>query len=237
MAEKLVVKLNNQMVDISSIDFSTKRKKKLSKKEKLFIFYYSYPLCPEYQNVTKSARAAGYTAKLAQALWNFGTAVKKIPEFEEISNRITNLFSDIELQELYNIAKKDIYETMKMDATEFYNYETVTDDNGNEYTRVTLKKPEDLTENQRRCIEKVEYNSKGIPQYSLGSKEKARQLVIDMYNKQFGEKDANQIDVRLTLEGIRESVEKKLPLIETNKKRIKATDFIDAEYEQVETED
>jgi hypothetical protein len=116
--------------------------------------------------------------------------------------------------------------------------EEYTDKRGNLKQKLVLKAPEELTAEQRICIDGVDVKGQaGIMVYTLPDREKIRDSLIAYLLKKEAEKDDDGMDIETVTEIIKGEVKVKTRIINRNKEILeRATGFQDMPKTLVEEE-
>ena len=100
---------------------------------------------------------------------------------------------------------------------DFYNIENHIAENGKIHTSVTIKKPEELTEEQKLCIDGLEFvGQQSIPNYKLPNRTAEENKLIELYEKINGEGNKEGFEVETTAEIIKGNLQVKTKLIRAN---------------------
>lgn len=203
--------LDGVFVDLASFDWGDA---KLTDKEKLFCFWLAHPATRG--NASLAARKAGYSQKSSPLL---GSRLRSKDKLKPVIKRLEDSFLKTSVEDAYRkILQKQINRAL-VDRTGLFSYEFLTNDSGAQYLKITPKPPEELTSEQRDCIEGVEFSGVyGTANYKLASSERAEKEIIRIYEKTngIGESDS-AFDVETVVDVIRGNLQVKTKLINANR--------------------
>ena len=175
---------------------------KLTEKEKLFVFWYTYPDSNAFQCQTKAAEKAGYK----QA----NTTGYKLRNKENVHKAIkyvldTKLKKDLEEEffKIINLKKRRIHYDIS-DYVEVKEKVIPTRD-GDSYTIEVeeFKDLKDLTPEQRQAIDSIDYKGvQGIKTYTFANRDKAMDDILKLYEKVVNQ-NKDEDDEELTAEIIK----------------------------------
>ncbi|MGL4981691.1 MAG: hypothetical protein ACRC4W_02325 [Treponemataceae bacterium] len=212
-SESSVILDDKSVIDLESYDWG---KEKLNNMQKLFIFWYTYPGGDCYHKLARAARKAGYSDKTAsQKSYDFlkNEAIsKKIKEFDDsyVKTGISDAY--------HRIIKRKIAR-VDFNTTDFYNFNEFIDDNGNKKVFVSIKKPDELEEYQKICIDAIDFQGQNsIPNYKLPNRKQEEDTIIDLYDKINGIKNSDDYDVESTAEIIKGKLSLTTKIIKKNEK-------------------
>lgn len=177
---------------------------KLTEKEKLFVFYFTYPDTDAFQCATKAARQAGYKNPSAQ-----GYLVRNKEHINKAIQYVLHkkLKKDIE-EEYHKIIKlKKI--RIHYDIGEYVEIKTRTgySENGEAYTYdiEEFKNLSSLTKEQRMAIDSIDYKGvQGIKVYNFADRDRAMADILRIYDAiQKDEKEQKEDENELTAEIIK----------------------------------
>jgi len=192
--------------------------KKLTAREKLFVYYVA---STNGANLSECARKAGYSKSSAT---DYGCRKnlelkKEIDNFREKSVKIS-------IAEAYNQIVEIKRKAAMMNTTDFYNYFEEQTEDGRAYLKVEVRRPDELTDDEKQMIKGVHFNARGIPEYEFMDKEQNQKFIIDLYNKQNGQKaDSDEFNVETTAELIKDKMIVQTKVIKRNKDVAEMTDF------------
>jgi len=182
---------------------------KLTEKEKLFVYWYTYPEGDTFLCQAKAALKAGYK----QAV----TTGYKIRNKEHVQKAIkyildTKLKKDLD-EEFYKIMelKKIRIHFDIGDYVEYKEKEVYTKD-GDSYTVETeeVKDLKDLTPTQRMAIDSIDYKGmQGIKTYTFANRDKAMDDILKIYEK-LSNQNKDEDSAELTAEIIKEGLQVKV---------------------------
>ena len=106
-----------------------------------------------------------------------------------------------------------------MKPEDFYNIENKTTPEGYEHVSVTIKTPDELTDEQKELIEDVEYvGQRSIPHYKLPSKTQTENELLKIHKEmQSVEENGNDFDIETTAEIIGEKLQVKTKILKQNR--------------------
>lgn len=202
-----------------NLDTEFKWTQSLTDGQRLFVFYYCNQNSLK-KNAAEAARLAGYSIKTAKIQ---ATKYLQTPEIlSEIKNINTQLLKNITKTNLESTVKAIIARKtarLNMNPLGLYDIEHKITEEGFEYTSVTIKTPENLTDEQKELIEDIEFvGQRSIPHYKLPSKTQTENELLKIF-KDFkdNEETGNDFDIETTAEIIGEKVQLKTKIIRANK--------------------
>lgn len=200
------------VIDLDSYDWGDV---KLTQKEKLFIFWFTYPKKGVYHEPTAAARKAGYSAKSANQQGYF---LRKSEKLAPIIAKFDNNLVKTRLEDAYHKIIDTKINRINCKRIDFYDFKEVETESGDTYTRVTIKKPEELTEIQKACIDGVDYaGQRSIPNYRFVDTVRDEKDIIELYKEVTGEgKDKDDYEVETTAEIIKGNLQVKTKVIKKN---------------------
>ena len=196
-----------------------------SKREKLFILFYTSPMSKTCGKISPSGAAAGGSWK------SWGNWVIQQPHVRQKINEITTAVS---IQELEDIFREDIEfnrQVLLADRTAFKMDNHVDlEDKGIEFDTIEDKKISELTALQKKMVAGFDYDKNGRAHYSIETRASARQALLT-YHKLLSQKQAGAAEKRtetvVTLEAIKDKAVAKISVIQHNNDEAKeAGEFI-----------
>lgn len=215
---------DGSVIDLDSFNFGEGEDVTLTKREKLFLFWYTYPASSTYHDKTKSARKAGYAKiRSSQTGYELAKSTKLAPIIAKIENETVK--TGVE-DAFHRIIKRKIARA-EFDGLSFYNIREYTDREGNPYTRVSVKKPEELTEEQRLCIDGIDFvGNMSIPNFRLPNRTTEENKIIELYKDLTGEKkNGDEFEVETTAEIIKGNLQVKTKVIKKNEELAELADL------------
>lgn len=187
---------------------------KFTKREKLFILFYTSPLSKACGKVS----VAGYYAGGSWKSW--GSWVIQQPHVRQKINEITTAIS---IQEIEDIFREDIQfckDVLTCDRTSFKKDNTIElEDKKLSFEVIDDKKLEELTPSQKKMVAGFDYDKNGKAHYSIETRASARQALANYY-KLFSQKvsgaEERKTETIVTLEGIRDKASAKISIIQHN---------------------
>ena len=203
---------DGSLIDLDSFDWGDV---KLTQREKLFIFWFTYPNSKAHHKQTISARKAGYAIKGANQK---GYELRTSPKIAEVIARIEKPLVKTRVDDAYNKIIDRKINRLNCNKVDFYKFEEVTTEDGNTYTRVELKTPDELTEEQKLCIDGVEYSGqRSIPNYKFVDTGKDERDIIELHRELNGENDDKDgYEVETTAEIIKGNLQVKTKVMKKN---------------------
>ena len=198
----------------------------LSKREKLFILFYTNPMSKTCGKISPSGAAAGGSWK------SWGSWVIQQPRVRQKINEIT---TSISIQELEDIFREDIEfnrQVLLADRTAFKKDNTVElEDKNISFDTIDDKKISELSPMQKKLVSGFDYDKNGRAHYSIETRASARQALLT-YHKLLTQKvagaDEKRTETVVTLEGIRDKATAKISIIQhNNEDAVKAGEFIE----------
>lgn len=202
---------DGSVIDLDSFDYGDV---KLTQKEKLFILWYTYPASSSYHDSAKSARKAGYSQKNARMS---GYNLRHNPKIAPLIAQFDKDVVKTGIEDAYHRIIQRKIARSEFKGLDFYNIENHIAENGKIHTSVTIKKPEELTEEQKLCIDGLEFvGQQSIPNYKLPNRTAEENKLIELYEKINGEGNKEGFEVETTAEIIKGNLQVKTKLIRAN---------------------
>ena len=203
IGEDVRMKKDNEILDTKNFDVGGI---KLTEKEKLFVFWYTYPDSHSFQCQTRAAEKAGYK----QA----STTGYKLRNKENVQKAIKYVLDKKlkkELEEEYHKIIEMKKARVHYDIGEYVEIKekVISTRDGDSYTiRVEdFKDLKDLTPNQRIAIDSIDYKgAQGIKTYTFANRDKAMDDILKLYeklSKQNGDEDGDELTAEIIKEGLR----------------------------------
>lgn len=197
----------------------------LSKREKLFILFYTNPMSKTCGKISPSGAAAGGSWK------SWGSWVIQQPRVRQKINEIT---TSISIQELEDIFREDIEfnrQVLLADRTSFKEDKLIDLGEKGSFDVIDDKQIKDLTPIQKKMVAGFDYDKNGRAHYSIETRASARQALLT-YHKLLTQKvagaDEKKTDTVVTLEAIKDKVTAKISIIQhNNEDAVKAGEFIE----------
>lgn len=197
----------------------------LSKREKLFILFYTNPMSKTCGKISPSGAAAGGSWK------SWGSWVIQQPRVRQKINEIT---TSISIQELEDIFREDIEfnrQVLLADRTSFKEDKLIDLGEKGSFDVIDDKQIKDLTPIQKKMVAGFDYDKNGHAHYSIETRASARQALLT-YHKLLTQKvagaDEKKTETIVTLEGIRDKATAKIQIIQhNNEDAVKAGEFIE----------
>lgn len=228
---------SDKYIDIQS-DFSWVVQT-LTDKQRLFIFYYTYPFDNSARgNGAKAARLAGYSKKQAKRI-----AVRLLQrsevqqEVNAITAQIATKATKVNLEAAVIAYIADKIKRTNINPFDYYTFEERQDDNGYRYTVAIPKQPQDLTASQRAQVLDIEYvGAKGLLHYKLPNKQEVENEVIKLWRDLCGgiNTDSDNFEVEATADIIKDRLTLKAKLIDANKRRAQLAGLCDSNVTDIE---
>lgn len=209
--EAFTVTLDDKsVIDLDSFDYGIK----LTQKEKLFVFWYTFPENSAYHNMAAAARKAGYSQKTAKET---GFRLRHSDKLSPIIAKFDKNVVKTSLDDAYHRILQRKIARADFNGLDFYNVSEVTDDNGKTYKNVTIKDPSEFTEDQKLCIDGIDFKGqRGIPYYMLPNRTAEENKLIELYEKANGEDQKEGYEVETTAEIIKGNLQVKTKVIKNN---------------------
>jgi len=202
---------DGSVIDLDSFDYGDV---KLTQKEKLFILWYTYPASSAYHDSAKSARKAGYSQKNARMS---GYNLRHNPKIAPLIAQFDKDVVKTGIEDAYHRIIQRKIARSEFQGLDFYNIENHIAENGKIHTSVTIKKPEELTEEQKLCIDGVEFvGQRSIPNYKLPNRTAEENKLIELYEKINGEGNKEGFEVETTAEIIKGNLQVKTKIVKAN---------------------
>ncbi|MGI5075984.1 hypothetical protein E4N71_11270 [Treponema vincentii] len=202
---------DGSVIDLDSFDYG---ETKLTQKEKLFILWYTYPQSNSYHDSAKSARKAGYSQKNARMS---GYNLRRNPKIASLIAKFDKDVVKTGIEEAYHRIIQRKIARSEFKGLDFYDIENCKTENGKRYTSVTIKEPEKLTEEQKLCIDGIEFiGQHSIPNYKLPNRTAEENKLIELYDKINGEGKKEGYEVETTAEIIKGNLQVKTKIVRAN---------------------
>lgn len=202
---------DGSVIDLDSFDYG---ETKLTQKEKLFILWYTYPASSAYHDSAKSARKAGYSQKNARMS---GYNLRHNPKIASLIAQFDKDVVKTGIEDAYHRIIQRKIARSEFQGLDFYNIENHIAENGNIYTSITIKEPEELTEEQKLCIDGIEFiGQRAIPNYKLPNRTAEENKLIELYEKINGEGNKEGYEVETTAEIIKGNLQVKTKIVRAN---------------------
>lgn len=201
--------------DLSVFDWGEKEP---TEKDKLFIYWYTTMGTPLWHNKTQCAKKVGSRAN-RNNLHGSGNVIYE--RNKDLINRIEKENRDTLLTNQNEKNIRNIIARCDFNVTDFYESGTYTDKMGNINTTIKLKRLENMSPEQLSCIDGIEFDNYGRPNFKLANREKAIDRVDSLIDALKGKNNNSDFDVSLTLEGIRDKLEAKVSIIQKHEELTK----------------
>ena len=202
---------DGSVIDLDSFDYGDV---KLTQKEKLFILWYTYPASSAYHDSAKSARKAGYSQKNARMS---GYNLRHNPKIAPLIAQFDKDVVKTGIEDAYHRIIQRKIARSEFKGLDFYNIENHIAGNGKIHTIVTVKQPEELTEEQKLCIDGIEFvGQHSIPNYKLPNRTAEENKLIELYEKINGEGNKEGFEVETTAEIIKGNLQVKTRVVKAN---------------------
>ena len=202
---------DGSVIDLDSFDYGDV---KLTQKEKLFILWYTYPASSSYHDSAKSARKAGYSQKNARMS---GYNLRHNPKIASLIAQFDKDGVKTGIEDAYHRIIQRKIARSEFQGLDFYNIENHIAGNGKIHTIVTVKQPEELTEEQKLCIDGIEFvGQHSIPNYKLPNRTAEENKLIELYEKINGEGNKEGYEVETTAEIIKGNLQVKTKIVKAN---------------------
>lgn len=204
---------NGAVIDLAAFDWGEER---LTKRQKLFVVWFCTPGTEYYHCPMKAARKAGYTDKTAHVaahkMRRDPKIDKLVKKFDEAVGKV-NIIDTVQRWIQEKIIRGDY------DVEDFYElYEYQDAKTGELKQQILLKSLDTLTPEQRLCIDGIDVKGqKGVTVYTLPDRERIRDSLIALAQKQDMDKDDDGMDIETITEIIKGQVTVKTKIIDRNK--------------------
>jgi hypothetical protein len=196
---------------------------KLTEKQRLFVFYFTWPGQDGFHCASRAARNAGYTANTANVC---SGKMLRNPEIQKLIQK----FQSEARASVHNAAQRFIQEKITRadySVKGFFNVEDGVSEKTGKPWRVFLpKNPEELTEEQLLCIENIQ-TSQGASNIVFADRQKERDSIIALDKIWNGEGQTAGQDV----EEIREVIIERITMRQEKRSRMAK----EADYEILNT--
>ncbi len=190
------------VIDLDSYEWGDA---KLTKREKLFIVWYTVPNQPGYQNATTAAMKAGYKKKSA---YGAKYVILQKPKVKDLISQIEKEARQIAVIEAARRYQLEAIERAEYDLNDFVESVEYCDKDGNKRTSTRFKKISEIPEEKRRIIAGgLKFNNSGEPIIELPDKEMARKVVMQIAKDMQQTTDTSEeFDVETTISLIKENI-------------------------------
>lgn len=219
---------DGSLLDLSTIDFGEDR---YTEKEKLFIFWYTFPEGGTFHNATGSVRKAGYNT------YQRGWDIRTKPKIQKGIQQVENKFLKVRLEEAFTKIVEKRINRIDFDVADFYKVEKIK--KGKKTIKYTTIKPlDELTPEQRACIDGLDFTGpRGIENYKLPDRRTEENSLMQLYEKLTDNKSGNggTFEIEATADVIKNNLQLKTSLIVKNSEIAASSELKDnSEYEIVE---
>lgn len=181
---------------------------KLNKRQKLFIFWYTYPYDSDlkcYHNAANAARMAGY--KYAQAR-QVGYLIKT--RYKDLVEKFSAKYEKVGVDEAISRIIQRRIARAEYDVKDFYDEDY--DDKGN--IRLTPKSLDALTPEQRLIVDNID-NKNGQTLYQLPNRSKEMDALMEIKARMEGNA-SGEVNINVLVEQMRLGLSQSLTLIQSN---------------------
>lgn len=218
--ESFTITVDGNIIDCNSYNWG---EKKLTQKEKLFVFWFTYPESTSYHNATRAARKAGYSPKTAYAK---GYYLKTKDYIATLIKQFDNLYIKTTIEDTYNRIMKRKVIRAEFIGNDFYDVKQGVSESGNTFIKASIKLPDELTEEQKLCIDGIDFVGKNfIPNYKLPNRKAEEDKIIELYEKLNGKNNSDDYEVETTAEIIKGNLQVKTKVMRKNDKMIELSDL------------
>lgn len=182
---------------------------KLNKRQKLFIFWFTYPYDKDlrcYHHAANAARMAGYKPDKAR---QSGYNLKR--KYKELIEKFDAKYTKVGIDEAVSRFIQRKIARAEYDIQDFY--EVTEDDKGKTY--LTPKPFNELTREQRLIIDNVD-NKNGATLYQLPNRSKEMDSLIEIKERMEGNTNTNAVNINLLMEQVRIGISQSIQLIQQN---------------------
>ncbi len=183
---------------------------KLNKRQKLFIFWYTYPYDSDlkcYHNASNAARMAGY--KYAQAR-QVGYLIKT--RYKDLVEKFDAKYHKVGIDEAISRIIQRRIARAEYDVKDFYQEDY--DDKGN--LRLTLKSLDALTPEQRLIVDNID-NKNGHLLYQLPNRSKEMDAIMEIKSRMEGNAPGG-MNINVLVEQMRLVISQSMTIIRNNSK-------------------
>lgn len=213
-APSLLAPVGEGFIDIAR-EFSWKES--LTDRQRLFVFYYLYPVDNDAYHIAsravKKARFHGDATVTAAKLLNKDNVRREIAN---IGAQVNKIIVKVSLNEHLSAFIAQKLKRLKVVALDFYNFQVKSCDD-NTYVIATPKLPEELTPEQREMVLDVEFvGNRGILHYKLPNKIDVENELIRLI-KDFAPKESGEgYEVEATADIIKGQLQLKAKVMRSN---------------------
>lgn len=217
----------NYIYDLNSYQW---KNPKLTVKEKMFVFYVA---STGGGNLSECARKAGYSKANADVVGS-KMNLKLKDEIELFTDRMVKISISKAAEE---IIRQKTYCAIHFDPTKTWDIQEGETTEGVPFTATNILLPEKIDPMDRKMIKGIKVNQRGSAEYVYMDKEQAQKDILAWNEKINGDGgNSDEMDVNITLEGIKSDVKANIAIVHKNKEFVEQTDFIDS-ADSLETED
>lgn len=182
---------------------------KLNKKQKLFVFWFTYPYDKDlrcYHHSANAARMAGYKPETARQT---GYILKR--KFKDLIEKFDGKYKKVGIDEAVSRFIQRKIARAEYDVNDFYREEV--DDKG----RVVIvpKSFEELTKEQRLIVDNVD-NKNGMTVYQLPNRSKEMDSIIELKERMDGTSQPGAVNINVLVEQMKIGLSQSLNLISQN---------------------
>lgn len=182
---------------------------KLNKRQKLFIFWFTYPYDKDlrcYHHAANSARMAGYKPDTARQV---GYLLKV--RYKDLIEKFDGKYQKVGIDEAVSRFIQRKIARAEYDVQDFYR--EVIDDKGR--VMIVPKSLEDLTEEQRLVVDNVD-NKNGMVVYQLPNRAKEMDSLIELKERMEGNTPAGSVNINVLVEQMKIGLSQSMQLIQQN---------------------
>lgn len=194
-------KTKEMIIDVDAYDWEDK---KLTKKEKLFIVYFTLPFQEGFENPTKAAMKAGYKTKTTYS------AKYNILGKDYIKYFVDKFRKDLQkttIESAFNEIIQEKIKRFKFNVQDYYQCQVYEDeDTGKTETITSLKPLDELTREQASIIDNVQINQSGIATYDLPKKDKIMDDILKLKNASEKEDTNSEVGIETTLQIVKDNI-------------------------------
>ena len=219
----------NEDIRLESFDWGEDCK--LSDKQKYFVIWYTFP-GRTYRKCLRSALKAGYTPKTANVMCG---SLRRNPAIVPYIKKFDEMYMRESLDDFYHKAIQDKIARATFDINDFYETKEYIDGDGNKREYISMKKPSELTPEQRKCVDGIKINNNGTPSYDFANRTHETEVLMKLRELANGERKNDGVQAELTIEQIKDKVTTKLKIIQQkDEEEILAGSYIDEPENLVE---
>lgn len=194
-----------ELIDLDSYDWGEYR---LTRKQKLFVIWYTTPNQAGYLSPCKAAQKAGYKKKAAYVAKT--DLIKNNPKIRDLIKKFTDDNLKVSVADACKTIIAQKIKRATYNINDFYESKTIEVE-GKEgpkeiFIPAAAKDLESIPEDKRELIDNIQVNNSGIVIYQLPNKDRESKDLLELNAKMNQEKSTGDYDVETTVDLIKENL-------------------------------